>query len=72
MLSDESFNPPEFVTRKAEVERNSYWFKPELCRHILTVDVNVGRLASVMAREVDLVWSFNPDTRHIQSVAQRT
>ena len=67
MLPDQTFDPPQLMTREAKVERDPYWCKPKLCRHILTVYVNVGRLPSIVTREVNFIRSFDPDARHILS-----
>lgn len=71
VLPDQPLDPPQLMTRKAEIERDLYRCKPKFCRHILTVDVNVGRLPSIVTREIDSVRTFNPDTWHAPSVPRR-
>jgi len=65
MTTDQPLNTSQLVTRIAEVVRDANRLKPHLGRHILTTDMDVGRLTSVVTRKVDLIRPLDSDARHV-------
>jgi len=60
---------PEFDRTEAKVERQTDRIQPELCRLIVTVDMDVRRLVRFVTEKIDTVWARAQYRWHGFSVA---
>jgi len=64
MSTDQPFDTSQLMSRESQVVRKPNGLEPHFGRHILTGDMNMRRLTSIMTGEVDLVGTFDAHTRH--------
>src|SRR5205814_708265 len=60
----ELLKSPKFGTAETEVASESHRYKPELCREVVAVNVDVRWLIGFVAIEVKTIWSEPEHGRH--------
>jgi hypothetical protein len=64
ILGNQPFNPAEFMPRVTQIVGYGYRSEPNFRRHVFPVDVNMWRFATIMARKIYLVRTFDSNRWH--------
>ncbi len=68
VLGNQPFNCPQLTWAEAEIPRQGHWLKPELGRGLVSVDVDMRRLAKIMTHKVYWARPAEKNRRHLNSV----
>ena len=64
MLLNEPYNCIQLHPAEATGTLQGNGFQPEFCNHVLTPDVNVGRLAPIQRHEEEAIGTYPENRRH--------
>ena len=64
MLQRQLLDPIQFVRREPEIPRERDWIEPELCRQIISVNVNMWWLVGLVAVEIQSIGAAANNRRH--------
>jgi hypothetical protein len=68
MLLNEPFNAIQLQAAEAPGTLQGNGFQPDLCHHVLTPDVNVGRLAPIQGHEEEAIGTYPENGRHATAI----
>jgi hypothetical protein len=71
ILDNKTGDPGQFLRAKTTTARKRDWREPELCDGIVTLDMDVGRLAILVRVEEEAIRSVNEDGRHAEMLHGR-
>jgi hypothetical protein len=71
ILDNKTGNSGQFLRAKTTTARKRDWRKQELCDGIVTLDMDVGRLAILVRVEEEAIRSVNEDGQHVEMLHGR-